>query len=286
MSESGSQRVFWVGVGLAVLLVVLVLFWPRVAEKFEPTLELAMVAIDGGDGIARTGTVTTEAGAPARLHAVLEAKTRGGTTIYYTEAKRLEVDGVEIPADRLAVWDRSEELTVLWFTVEGTTPYLPIRTVEDLEGFHFEALFHADWPRAWSIPAAVTSRHAEHLRRSDHDRNRSFGSQRYHVRMERRDPQRPAIVLDRYKSPGPETVSELGASFPRLLAPLVGALGPASRVFGLSQLEPVTGVEGPVLEGLADLAHRDLAFSRATVLHDTLGNRAPDLEGLAWTEVT
>jgi hypothetical protein len=48
----------------------------------------------------------------------------------------------------------------------------------------------------------------------------------------------------------------------------------------------VTGVDGAVLEGIADLALRELAFSRATVLHDLLADRAPDLEALAWSEVT
>lgn len=286
MSETQSNRAFWVGVAVAVAATLLLFFWPRVAEELRPQPRRAHVAIEGDDGVARSASINVEYGTEVTLHAVLEAETAGGESIYYTEAAALEIDDQRISPERLRPWDRPEGLAVLWFTVEGKVPYVPISDEGSLDEWQFEEFFRADWPRTWSIRADVTSRHGVHLPRSEADRERSFGVQRYHVRLELRQPDRPAYVQERYRSVGADSVFELGDRFPTLSVELPGPLARASSVFGLSQLEPVGDLPPSALERLVALSANHFAFSRATLFRDILRDRGRTLDQLPWQIVT
>ena len=104
---------------LATLLVVAALaLWPKVEARWAPVPERAFIAIEvEGTGIAETGRQDIEAGETFALHAVLEATTRDGESIYFTEAPSLRVDGEIIPAERIRAW-KGKRAKVLWFTVE------------------------------------------------------------------------------------------------------------------------------------------------------------------------
>ena len=286
MNESGTGRLFWGAVAATTLGVVLVLMWPKVAEELRPVPVTAHLAIAGADGVSRFGTTTLLEGERATLHAVLEAEDRSGKTVYYTEAQRLEVNGVEVDAERLRIWDRPEPLTILWFSVEVSSPFQSVEDLDSIASFRFVELFHPDWPQAWSVPVIVTPRHAAHLRSRSIDPAKGFGIRRYHVRLEQRDPDRPALVTHRFRSPGADQVFQMASEFPTVVSLLSGPLAKASRVFGLTQMEPTGEVEREVLEALSDFASNDFAFSRATLLLDVLSNRAPSLAALPWRTIS
>ncbi|HKI85531.1 MAG TPA: hypothetical protein VKA53_02180, partial [Thermoanaerobaculia bacterium] len=151
-----QRKILWVS-GLVIAAIVLViLVWPRVSERFAPKPVHAWVAIQPqGAGVARTGKVELAAGESFTLYAVLEARAHDGNEVFYTEAKRLEVEGKAVPAAALRQWDQPQEARILWFTVEGTPTYLKVESDQDLDRFHFEENYRADWARAWTIPGSL-----------------------------------------------------------------------------------------------------------------------------------
>ena len=82
-----TEKKVLVAVLIGVLLVVVfVLSSPVVEKEISPKPRAAWVAIEVGDrGVARTGPVRVDGDTSFRLHAVLEAETFSGDTIYYTE---------------------------------------------------------------------------------------------------------------------------------------------------------------------------------------------------------
>lgn len=272
---------------VASLVVAGLLLAPRVTEELAPKPQQAWVAIQpAGSGVARIGPVDIPAGTGFTLHAVLEARDRDGRPVYYTEAPGLEIGGEAVPAAALRRWDRREEARVMWFTVEGKSPYLPLEAAADLQRFEVNELFRADWPQAWSVPGALEPRHDDHLARARAQKDREFGTQRYHARIELFGRDSSTLPQTRFKSWGAAELPERWREFPTVVATLPGVAGPPSRVFGLTQVQPPEAASRELLAAVADLSGRRLAFSLATVLRETLAGAGVDGMGaLRWREV-
>jgi hypothetical protein len=240
-----------------------------------------------GREVARVGRVDVAAGTAFTVHAVLEARDRDGQAVYYTSARRLEVGGREVPVASLRAWDRREEVRVLWFTVEGRSPYLPLEPGATATGLSFSELFRADWPQTWAAPGALEPRHDDHLGRAREQRDRSFGTQRFHARIEVFDPERPTLPEARFKSWGAAELPERWQEFPTVVATLPGVAAPASAVFGLAQVDTPAEPTAELLAEVARLAERGLAFSLVTVLRSTLAAAGRDgMADLVWREVS
>lgn len=99
-----SQRYVWIAAAVLLVAVIAVLLVPKAQETLAPQPQRAFVAIEvGGEGVARPGPVELASDTAFRLHAVLEATTRGGEPLFYTEAPALEIDGERVAADRKSV---------------------------------------------------------------------------------------------------------------------------------------------------------------------------------------
>ena len=262
------------------------LLWPKVAESIAPEPVRAWVAIEveGEEEVARVGRFEVSPETEVTLHAVLEAED-GGEPLYYTNAPALEIDGEVVPPERIRPWDRHLEPRILWFTVEGVGPFLKLETPEDLEKFRFTELFRPDWPRTWSVPARVASQHSRHLKRSEAERQRSFGVQRYHVRIDLVDPVDPLIVKKSAQSWGADEVLEREERFPTLLVELEPPLEVVSRYFGLTQLIPSDVVLPELSEEISRLAEDELAFTRAFLLRAHLEDAGRRWEDLSWRRI-
>lgn len=264
---------------LALSLVVLgFLLQPAIEERLAPELVTAWVAIEvDGSGIAEVGPVEIEAGTPFRLHAVVEAE----GPVFYTRAPALRLAGADVPGERLRTWERPLEPRIRWFTVEGNPPYLEIASEADFERFRFEVLYRPDWPAAWSVPGVI-----EPALDDSSTPRRRFGTQRYHVSVDFFDALATETPRKRVRSWAGDDVAGEAERFPTVYAKLPGRLAPASRVFGLAQLELAPGVDRPELfQRIDELARRRLAFSRATVLRDQLRAAGKRLEELRWSDV-
>ena len=279
---------------VGVLVVAALLLAPRVSEELAPEPRRAFVAIQpAGSSVARAGRVELPAGTGFTLHAVLEAVDRDGQPVYYTAAPGLEIAGEAVPAAALRRWDRREEAKVLWFTVEGEKPFLPVTEPADLSRVTFGELFRPDWPQTWSVPGVLEPRHDDHIRRVVDQKSRTFGTQRYHARIELFDPNGGSLPQRRFKSPGAAELRRSGggrgneAGLATVVATLPGVAAPASAVFGLTQLELPPGASSELLAAAAKLASDGLAFSVSTVLRDTLRAAGSDAgEAAAWRPVT
>jgi len=283
---STEKKVLLAVVGVVTVLVVF-LFSSEVVEKeIAPKPKAAWVAIEiNGSGVARTGRVELESGSPFRLHAVVEAETLGGATIYYTEAQRLEIQGEEIPAESLRVWNRSIKPRVLWFTVDGYKPFLEIAEDSELNEFRFEENFRADWPRSWSIPGNLRPRGEREPKSGSVEGLSRFGTQRYHVRVEIFGPKSEITPEIRFRSLQAADLPEKVDSFATVQATLPGALALPSRVYGLSQIELGPEAAAGVGEQLIQMYSKGLAFSRLTLLRDILDQAGTTYGDLRWASV-
>jgi len=283
---STEKKVLLAVLGVVTLLVV-VLFSSAVVEKeIAPKPKAAWVAIEvDNTGFVRTGPVEIESGTPFRLHAVVEAETFSGKTIYYTEAQRLEIEGREIPPQSLRVWNRSIEPRILWFTVEGFTPYLEVGGEADLAEFRFQDNFRADWPRTWSIPGDLRPRGERDLSSGPIEDLPRFGTQRYHVRVEIFGPQSEIVPLTRLQSLRAADLPEQSEVFTTVRATLPGRLALPSRVYGLSQVEPGPETVATVPEQLTQWYRGGLVFSRLMLLRDILDRSGTSYGELGWVAV-
>ena len=282
-----QNRPFLISLVLAVLVAFFVLLKPTVEERLAPEPEKAWVAIEvEGQGVAEVGQVTIAPGTRFRLHAVLEAAGRGGEPVYYTQAEELRMAGEDVPSDRLRLWDSSRPVKIRWFTVEGERPYVQLSADDGIARFTMREFVRSDWPLTWEIPGEIDAAHDDHLENDSAVPSQVFGTQRYHVRVELYRFEDDLIPKKVIRSWGVEDLRDNIEHFPtvRLRAP--GNLGPASLVFGLSQLEPPTEAEdgAEILAQIDELAHHGLAFSRATVVRDQLRDKER-LTELAWRSV-
>lgn len=297
---SSDKKIFWISVAVLVVIAAVLLLSPRVEELTAPRLLDAHVAIQpAGAGAARMGPVELPAGEPFTLHAVLRAETRGGETLWYTEAPALEVDGAPVPADSIRRWDRSQTVKVLWFTVEGARPILELQPGQGLERFHMLEFLRDDWPYSWSVPGVLEPKNDDPFGGPASQVARPFGTQRYQVRIELwRDPAEDLIPEQRYVSPGVEALPAEADGFATVTAALPGPAGPASAVFGLTHVVPPerpelgapgadgTPEEGELLRGLVDLTRRRLAFGTLPVLREVIEAAGREPGALPWSYVS
>ena len=257
-----------------------------VEQEVGPKPVAAWVAIEVADsGVARSGRVEVASGTPFQLHAVLQAETFSGKTIYFTEAKRLVLDGVEIPADALRQWEGADEPRILWFTVEGYTPFLEVESTDKLQGLHIINNFRADWPRSWSIPGDLKPRAERALKTGPIDGIARFGIQRFHVRVELFGPKSqiaPRLRLQSLSAADlPQQVDEIATVVSSISGPLSGP----SSVYGLTQIEPLEVSPPEVLQELAGWYERDLTFTRLAVLREHLDRMGVEFRDLEWISV-
>lgn len=268
-------------------LLLLLYLWPKAAERLAPELARAHVAVqpEGADA-AVVGPVELEAGQGFTLHAVLEARARGGETVYYTEAPALAIAGERVPAEALRPWDRDRVVRIFWFSVEGFTPFVRLEAPAQLERFHFTEFFRPEWPTGWSIPGGLDPRFSESLQKDSFAaEERSFGTQRFQVRIELFPDEDALTAEERYTSAGGDALPDGVESFPGVYAALPGPAGPASLAFGLTQVEPPPGPPPELLSRLAKLTRRRVAFTRAPLLREVMAAAGRSPGELEWVEV-
>ncbi len=284
--ETKSSRLFaviLVAVALAALAIVL---QPKVQEQLAPRLHTAWVAIEAdGGGVAEVGPVDLAAGSGFTLHAVLEARDRQDQPVYYTEATALSFGGRRVPPESLRPWDRPRLIKVRWFTVEGERPYVRLDADTGIGGFGLRELLRSDWPISWSVPGAIDAANDNHLAADPFEAERQFGTQRYHVRIELYRDRHELIPDEVVRSWGIADLKQQVERFPTVRMTLPGALAPASRVFGLTQLEPPPGASRELVQQIAELAESGVAFSRLTAVRDQIRHAGLRLEDLSWTIV-
>lgn len=284
---SADSRLFWIVLGVVAVATAAFLLYPRVKRELGPQPVTAHVAIQPeGRGIAVVGPVELQAGAGFTLHAVLEAERRDGSKIYYTEAPALRFDGRDVAIEEVEAWSgTTTTVKVLWFTVEGTVPYLELETGEDLSRFRLSEIFRARWPQAWSIPGRLEPANDDVLVRAGARGDNPFGTQRYHVRIELFERGHAIVPRERYRSAAAAAARADPAAFPTVVATLPGLLAPASRVFGLTQIEPPSGAPREMLQKIRDLTRSNLAFSRLAVLRSLLDAAGSEFDDLTWRRV-
>jgi hypothetical protein len=283
---TSEQKVLWSVVVVAGLVVGGLMLSSGVEHQLAPEPVAAWVALQPeGSEVARTGRVEIPAGTEFKLHAVMEAKDWSGKTVYFTEAERVVLDGREIPSDLLRRWNRGESPRILWFTVEGFSPFLALDQAEALQEFNFREVFRSDWPRAWTVPGDLQpSAERQEVREFVTGLPR-FGTQRFHVRIELFGPKSSITPEVRLRSPEAADLPERVDDFPTAIASLPGGLEVPSQVFGLSQIELPPEARGDVAELLADWTRNRLAFSRLTVIREMLDRANLAYEDLDWVEV-
>ena len=281
--EKQSSRLFLVIISVVGVAAVAFLLQPTVVEQLAPKLLTAWVGIEvAGSGIATVGPVDLEVGESFTLHAVLEARDRQDRPVYYTEASGLSFLGEEVPTTSLAIWQRPRRIKVRWFTVEGERPYVTLDTETGVAGFTFEEFLRSDWPISWSVPGAIDAAHDNHLASGSTEDAQQFGTQRFHVRFELYDSKNSLIPDQVVRSWGVADLKQQVDRFPTVRMTLPGAAGPASRVFGLTQLEPPAGADKTIREQIEELAANDIAFTRLTVLRDQIKHAGRRLDDLTW----
>jgi hypothetical protein len=281
-----ERKILWgVVVGVAILVVVL-FSTARVEREIAPQLKAAWVGVEiESSGLARTGRVEISSGTSFQLHAVVEAETFRGKTVYYTKAARLEINAREIPQEALRVWRRTLEPRILWFTVEGFKPFMEIGAAADLEQFRFEEFFRPDWPRTWVVPGNLQPRSERALRSVPLGNIPRFGIQRYHVRVEVFGPESDITPQLRLRSMQAVELPAKADSFTTVIATSPGALEAPSRVFGLTQIEPTPDSLASTADRLASWSREQISFSRLTVLRDLLERSGVTYDQLEWQSI-
>ena len=284
--ETRSSRLFVAILAVVALAAVAVLLQPTVEERLAPRPHTAWVGIEtAGSGVAEVGAVDLAVGDGFTLHAVLEARDRQDRPVYYTQAPGLSFGGRRVPAEALEVWQRARPIKVRWFTVEGERPYVVLDAETGIAGFGLREFLRSDWPVSWSVPGEIDAAHDNHLATGSAEESQRFGTQRYHVRIELYQ-DRGALIPDRVvRSWGVADLKQHIDRFPTVRQTLPGAAGPASRVFGLTQLEPPPGAGAELSRQIEELAANDVAFTRLTVLRDQIRRAGRRLEDLSWTIV-
>lgn len=284
---ASERKILWTVAGVVSVAILAVVLWPRAKEELAPELLQAHVAVlpEGGD-VAVVGPVEVEAGRGFALHAVLEARRRDGSSVYYTEAPALEVAGKRVSAEALRPWDRRGVVKIFWFTVEGFSPYVKLEAEDQLDRFHFTEFFRPEWPSAWTIDGRLDPRFSESLEREALEvRERSFGTQRFQARIEIFEHEEDLTPRQRFISPGGDTLPDAVESFPTIYAALPGSAGPASLAFGLSQLESPPSPPPALFARLSQLTRQRLAFSRVTLVSQVIQAAGLARSELAWTDV-
>jgi hypothetical protein len=281
-----ETRILWAVVAGVILVAVLFGLGGRVKQELAPEPRAAWVAISvGDDPVAVSGPLEMAAGEPFTLHAVLEAEDWRGERVFFTEAEGLRLGGELIPASALRRWTGSEEVRILWFTVEGGPPFLEVAQASDLERLQFRESFRADWPQAWAVPGSVKPSRQRLLAGELGDMAAEFGTQRFHARIEFSGQANAVVPRLRVSSWGAAEVERESERFTSVSARLAGALAAPSAVFGTPQVEVVEGAEAKLVAAVGELWQRRLAFSRLMPLRQMLERVDRSWEELSWRAV-
>lgn len=282
-----EKKILWTVGGVAGAVLLFFALLPSAKESLAPELVGAHVAIlPAGAEAAVVGPVEIDAGDDFTLHAVLEARDRSGEPVYYTEAPALVIGGERAPGEALRLWDRPRVLKVFWFTVEGFSPFVKLEAAEQLDRFYFTEFFRPEWPSSWSVQGRLAPKFSEALAQDPMaEEDRSFGTQRYQVRIELFADEDALTAEERYVSMGADALPDRVESFPTVYAALPGAAGPASLAFGLTQLEPPEGAGPELTRRLAALARQRLAFSRLPLIRQVIRSGGESRGELSWKSV-
>ncbi len=279
-------KVTWAVLGSAAILIAFVLLSEKVEEHVLPQPKRALIAIETeGSGLARTGHVEIERGAPFTLHAVVEAVDWAGKTLYYTDAKRLEVDGDEVATDLIRRWDRSPEPRVLWFTVEGYKPYLDLSSGGDLSEFQYREFLRPNWPRSWSIPGSLQGSGDSKLRQALLGDVSRFGTQHYHVRVEFFGPKSQIKPQRRIQSLEAASLPGSAKEYPTVVAAMSGRMKIPTSLFGVTQIELGRTPSPEQAKALSAWTDAGLAFTRKTVLRSMLDQEGLAYQDLDWVDI-
>lgn len=283
---NADKKVLWVTTAVVVAAVIALMVSSGVEEKLAPRPVAAWLAIEApGAGVAISEPLELAAGGSFTLHAVLEAKSLSGESVYYTEADALEIGGQRIPSDALRRWKRPETLRILWFTVEGISPYMELDTVTGPDSIPFQENYRSDWPMTWSIPGDLEPS-SERLKPADERRlDSGFGTQRFHLRIEIFGPESQIVPRHRFSTSSATDVFSASPSFPRVTAALRGSLAGPSRLFGLTQIalpDESASEAGALLD---EWSRRLLVFSRATAVRSLLSDAGARYTDLDWAEI-
>ena len=281
-----AARKIYIAVGTAAVLALAALWLqPRVESALAPEPRIAHVAVEvRGAAAAVVGPVEIPAGERFRLHAVLEADTRAGDVIYYSEAAALMVNGEVVGGDRIRRWDRPQEAKILWFTVESQAPFALLEGEDPLADLSFEEFFHPEWSTSWQIEGHIEPRHSELLGGTG-EHAVGFGTQRFRAWVEIYDELNPLVPAARFRSAGADTLPHGVDEFPTVTASLPGPAQAATVVFGLIGLELPEGASLELRRDVAALAADRLVFTRLSVLRDVLARDGRDLEDLPWNNI-
>jgi hypothetical protein len=286
-----EKKILWTVGGVIGAVLLFFALLPSAKEGLAPELVGAHVAVlPAGAEAAVVGPVEIDAGDEFTLYAVLEARDRGGEPVYYTEAPALVIGGERAPDGALRLWDRPRVLKLFWFTVEGFSPYVKLEAAEQLDRFYFTEFFRPEWPSSWSVQGRLAPKFSEALARDTRaEEDRSFGTQRYQVRIELFPDEDALTAEERYLSMGADALPDAVDGFPTVYAALPGAAGPASLAFGLTQIEPPDGADSELIARLATLARQRLAFSRVPLIRQVIrsgGRDGSETRGeLSWGSV-
>lgn len=274
-------------IALLVLAVAAVVLAPSLSEIGRPELVAAWAGIEvEGSGRAVVGPVEIAAGTPFTLHAVLEARRGDGTPHYYTEAPALVVGGEEVAAERVERWASRRAVKVLWATVEGGRRVVEVDPDSAAaEQIGFVEFLRTDWPFTWSLRGRLEPDADDALGTPASRVERPFGTQRYQVAIEIYADESAPLPEERYASWGGSQLPARADDFPTVVAALPGPAGPASSVFGLTQLVPPPEAPPEVTRELVDLTRRHLAFATLPVVRRVLDAAGADPDDLAWRYV-
>jgi len=274
-----------IAAGVATLLLLFLWLQPKVAERLappEPRAAWVGIQVEGTTA-AVVGRVEIEAGQPFELHAVLEARTRSGETIYYSEATELRFGDELVDPDRVLPWDQRRRVQVLWFTVEGSAPYVVLQEGDTLAKLSYGEFFHPEWSTQWAVDGALDSRFADQIEDSMGER-RNFGVQHFQAWIEIFDKGSPLVPAARFKSWGASEMLEKGATFASVRAVLPDA-PVASGVFGLPFIELPEASARALVEEASRLSRNGVLSTRLLLLRDIFEHAGLRPEEADWQRV-
>jgi len=275
--DEGSKRIWWI-VATVLLVLIALRFAPKIENPLRPKPTTAYVALLAeGESVASDGRHELDADRSFRLFAVLEARTFGGGSIYYTEAPALRLGGREIPAASLRPWPEDRTARVRWLTVEGSAPYLAVREGADLDRFRLVETYHAEWGTNWSARGVVEPRLGR-LDANTANGRAGFGTQRFAARVEIYPNQEALTPSERWSSAHPEALldgSDLGTS---VVASLPSPLKAISGAFGRTRIELPGEVDGELRRRAEALTAEEIAYFGPALLarHLRESERAPE----------
>lgn len=279
-------RPLWIA--LAVVAIVLIVFaLGRVTDELRPEPVAVWVGVQPeGESRAIVGPVVRPAGTKFQLQAVLEARSVGGDRVLYTAAEELTFLGEQVPTEELETWSRGGQIKVLWFSVEGTPPFLEVGSSADFEMLRFHENFRADFAQSWTVTGDIRPSLENFVPGNESIYpDERFGVQRFRIRMEFFGPSNRLVPKLRLESWGASELLEHASDFSSLLLTLPGSLRIPSTAFGLNQVEWAETPDEELVAELKAWKDRGVVFSKIQVLADWLEEQGTTWDKLVWTGV-